>query len=112
MNYKVICIINYTDNDTAKRKRMMSNKFDEIIPADADRRLIQTTLSFAVKSDDYHLNALLCVVAGEEKPYGVVDNCDQCEFCMEADAGPAIGAMLMSRGNYQYCEKGYWKEDT
>lgn len=58
------------------------------------------------------LRELLCVADGEPKPYGVTDSCDQCDFCMEADAGGAIGAMLMSRGTYQYCEKGYWKEDT
>ena len=56
---------------------------------------------------------LPCVADGMEKPYGVEDSCDLCEFCITADAGGTIGGQLsVSRGTFQYCEKGYWKEDT
>lgn len=60
-----------------------------------------------------HRIDLLCVDDGMEKPYEVEDSCDDCEFCMTADAGGTIGGQLFgSRGSFQYCEKGYWKEDT
>jgi hypothetical protein len=55
---------------------------------------------------------LACEDDLNELPYEVVDSCDQCEFCMTADAGGAIGAQIGSRGEFKYCEKGYWKEDT
>lgn len=58
------------------------------------------------------LSELLCVIDGEERPYGVEYDCYECDFCIEADAGGAIGAQIGSRGTYKYCEKGYWKEDT
>ncbi len=55
---------------------------------------------------------LLCVLAGEERPYGVTTSCDCCEFKITTDAGGAIGAQIGSRGDFSYCEKGYWKEET
>lgn len=64
------------------------------------------------RTNESELNELLCVLDGEPRPYGVTDNCDLCEFCMEADAGGTFSAQLMSRGTFKYCEKGYWREDT
>ena len=61
----------------------------------------------------WELRALLCVSDGMEVPYGVTDSCEQCEFNMSADSGGTIGGQLFgSRGEFRYCEKGYWKEDT
>jgi len=59
------------------------------------------------------LNDLLCVADGDDLPYGVTDSCDECEYCITANAGGTIGGQLFgSRGTFKYCEKGYWKEDT
>ena len=64
------------------------------------------------KKGESDFSELLCVLDGEERPYGVTNSCYECEFCMANDAGGVIGAQIGSRGEYQYCEKGYWKEET
>jgi len=50
------------------------------------------------------MEILLCVEAADPPETGVT-TCDDCEFCI-------TNPSLDGRGDYQYCEKGYWKEET
>lgn len=41
------------------------------------------------------------------------ESCEDCEFRISRKSGPGIGTVLSGeRGEFDYCEKGFWKVET